>query len=100
MLFVFICRNEEEHSNFLNSFRERILNSEILLQEISLNPLDPMMIRNYVTDSLDLQEEDTKKLTEILYQKTNGNPFFLNQFFNIFIQNPIYNTKRVQGFGV
>ncbi|KWV22528.1 trifunctional serine/threonine-protein kinase/ATP-binding protein/SpoIIE family protein phosphatase [Leptospira interrogans] len=82
MLFVFICRNEEEHSDFLNSFRERILNSEILLQEISLNPLDPMMIRNYVTDSLDLQEEDTKKLTEILYQKTNGNPFFLNQFFN------------------
>ncbi|EMJ92807.1 trifunctional serine/threonine-protein kinase/ATP-binding protein/SpoIIE family protein phosphatase [Leptospira alstonii] len=82
MLFVFICRNEEEHSDFLNSFRERILNSEILLQEISLNSLDQTMIRSYVTDSLDLKDEDTKKLTEILYQKTNGNPFFLNQFFN------------------
>lgn len=35
MLFVFIYRNEEEHSDFLNSFRGRTLNSEMLLQEIA-----------------------------------------------------------------
>ncbi|WP_004472857.1 trifunctional serine/threonine-protein kinase/ATP-binding protein/SpoIIE family protein phosphatase [Leptospira santarosai] len=97
MLFVFISRNEEEYSDFLNSFRERILSSEVLLQEISLSSLDQTMIRSYVTDSLDLKEEDAEKLTEILYQKTNGNPFFLNQFFNTLYTESFIRYQRSSG---
>lgn len=100
MLFVFISRNEEEYSDFLNSFRERILSSEVLLQEISLSSLDQTMIRSYVTDSLDLKEEDAEKLTEILYQKTNGNPFFSISFSIRYIRNPLYDTRGVPEFGV
>ncbi|AOP33559.1 ATPase [Leptospira tipperaryensis] len=97
MLFVFICRNEEENSDFLNQFRNKLLSSEILLQEISLKPLDRTMIQNFVSDSLDLKPEDTEKLTDILYQKTNGNPFFLNQFFNTLYTESFIQYQKSSG---
>ncbi|PJZ53502.1 trifunctional serine/threonine-protein kinase/ATP-binding protein/SpoIIE family protein phosphatase [Leptospira adleri] len=97
MLFVFICRNDEENEAFLNQFRNKLLSSEILLQEISLKPLDRNMIHNFVSDSLDLEREDSEKLTDILYQKTNGNPFFLNQFFNTLYTESFIQYQKASG---
>ncbi|TGK20391.1 trifunctional serine/threonine-protein kinase/ATP-binding protein/SpoIIE family protein phosphatase [Leptospira stimsonii] len=97
ILFVFICRNEEENSEFLDQFRNKLLSSEILLQEISLKPLDRRMIQNFVSDSLDLKSEDNEKLTDILYQKTNGNPFFLNQFFYTLYTESFIQYEKASG---
>src|SRR5262249_45439986 len=50
------------------------------VQAISLRPLDLLNVNRLVADTLRCDAEEAQPLAELLLKKTDGNPFFLNQF--------------------
>ena len=54
--------------------------AEATINTITLAPLSEENINHLVADTLSCDEEVAKPLTELVYQKTNGNPFFTTQF--------------------
>jgi predicted ATPase/signal transduction histidine kinase/tRNA A-37 threonylcarbamoyl transferase component Bud32 len=60
----------------LNEIRE----ASITVNTITLHPLDKSNINHLVADTLNCPLNISLQLTEIIYQKTKGNPFFTNQF--------------------
>ncbi|MEB3340929.1 AAA family ATPase [Okeania sp.] len=50
------------------------------INTITLAPLSENHINHLVADTLSCDEEVAKPLTELVYQKTKGNPFFTTQF--------------------
>jgi predicted ATPase/class 3 adenylate cyclase/GAF domain-containing protein/tRNA A-37 threonylcarbamoyl transferase component Bud32 len=51
-----------------------------IINYISLSPLDLSAINQLISDTLNCALERTKSLAELVLTKTNGNPFFINEF--------------------
>ncbi|BAZ12040.1 serine/threonine protein kinase with two-component sensor domain [Calothrix sp. NIES-4071] len=60
---------------------EEIKKDNILISTIVLKPLSTDNLTHLVRDTLNCSFENAAALTNIIYQKTQGNPFFSNQFF-------------------
>jgi diguanylate cyclase (GGDEF)-like protein len=56
------------------------------VNEINLSPLDLVALNSLVSDTLSCQENIALSLTELIYQKTQGNPFFSIQLLQSFYQ--------------
>ncbi|GGA23487.1 ATP-binding sensor histidine kinase [Okeania sp. KiyG1] len=54
--------------------------AEATINTITLAPLSERNINHLVADTLSCDGEVAKPLTELVYQKTKGNPFFTTQF--------------------
>ena len=53
---------------------------QAIISTITLNPLALSHINQWVAETLSCDEERSQPLTELVYQKTQGNPFFTTQF--------------------
>ena len=54
--------------------------NQAVISRITVQPLTIEHINQLVSDTLNCGEQLAKPLTKLLYQKTQGNPFFTNQF--------------------
>ncbi|OUL27497.1 serine/threonine protein kinase [Nostoc sp. RF31YmG] len=54
----------------------------VTIHSISLTPLTQGDLNNLIADTLHCQEEAAAPLTQMVFAKTKGNPFFSNQFLN------------------
>ncbi len=54
--------------------------NQAIISTITLEPLAPTHINQLVADTLNCSQELAQPLTELVYQKTQGNPFFTTQF--------------------
>ncbi|MEM7555586.1 MAG: AAA family ATPase, partial [Cyanobacteria bacterium P01_A01_bin.84] len=59
---------------------EEIGEAEAVINTITLSPLDQIDINCLVADTFICSKEIVQPLTDLLYQKTKGNPFFTTQF--------------------
>jgi len=59
---------------------ENMQKAGIVVNRIILNPLSINHISELITESLHCTADYAMELTELCYEKTRGNPFFLNQF--------------------
>ena len=59
---------------------DEIVKEEGKVKTITLSPLSEENINYLVADTLICEREIAKPLTELVYQKTKGNPFFTTQF--------------------
>ncbi|MCU0543187.1 MAG: AAA family ATPase [Oscillatoriaceae cyanobacterium Prado104] len=59
---------------------EEIKKARATINTITLTPLDRADINQLVADTLNCSTELAQPLTDLTYQKTNGNPFFATQF--------------------
>jgi predicted ATPase/signal transduction histidine kinase len=60
----------------LNEIRQQ----EAILNQITLAPLDRNSLNHLIADTLSCSIQRAVPLTELVFQKTKGNPFFSNQF--------------------
>lgn len=69
-----------------------------LVNYISLPPLNSCHIQLLLKDNLNTSMIKTEALAELLYQKTHGNPFFINEFLKNLYQNKLiyfsYDSKK------
>ncbi|MDJ0554948.1 MAG: AAA family ATPase [Microcoleaceae cyanobacterium MO_207.B10] len=59
---------------------DEITKSEVTLNTITLAPLNQSHLNNLVADTLSCGSQEALPLTELVHQKTKGNPFFATQF--------------------
>ncbi|MGO9014498.1 MAG: response regulator [Dissulfurispiraceae bacterium] len=72
--------NEVEEGHPLMITLESIRKTRTLVNRIILSPLSINHISQLITESLHCTDDEAMELTGLCYQKTHGNPFFLNQF--------------------
>ncbi|NJL13303.1 MAG: AAA family ATPase [Microscillaceae bacterium] len=58
---------------------EEIREEEVKIGEITLSNLSPEHVRDMIRESLRADEDDIQNLSELIYQKTQGNAFFVRQ---------------------
>jgi len=79
--FIGIYRdNEVSHTHALNKVLEEIQASSLRMESISIRPLDEDSVRRLLGKFLRQNSSAVASLAEIVYTKTQGNPFFINQF--------------------
>ncbi|NEP26169.1 MAG: AAA family ATPase [Moorea sp. SIO3I6] len=73
--------NEVSPTHPLIQTIEKIQETDLVIHQITIEPLQKQYVQQLVADTLnDTQgENQTKPLAELLFHKTQGNPFFLTQ---------------------
>ena len=78
--------------------------SQVMVNTITLEPLSQVDINNLIADTLSCDRILAQPLTELVYQKTKGNPFFATQFLKalqedgLIVFNPIpLSSPLIQG---
>ncbi|MCB1144263.1 MAG: diguanylate cyclase [Leptospiraceae bacterium] len=83
--------NEVSPSHPLQITLDDIRNSGFIIRSIKLKSLDPDQINTLISDSLQISSDKTTSLSELCFQKTHGNPFFVVQLIKTLIDtNFIY----------
>ena len=72
--------NELDPSHALVRTLERIRDAGTSVQEIALRPLAPSDVRRLIADALRTEPEHVRPLAKLVFEKTAGNAFFVNQF--------------------
>ena len=72
--------NELDPSHLLVRMLERIRNAGTSVREIALKPLAPGDVRRLIADALRTEAEHVRSLAKLVFEKTGGNAFFVNQF--------------------
>lgn len=77
--------NEVDLGDPLALLIEDLRNStRAVIAEMVLSPLSPQDVNQLIADTLSTSEEATVELAELIYNKTLGNPFFVNQLLESF----------------
>lgn len=71
---------------------------KIKINTITLQPLIPDDINQLVADTLSCDRDLAQPLTELVYQKTQGNPFFTTQFLKTLHQDGCIQFNRETGY--
>lgn len=91
-LFLGAFRNTEvTMTHPLAILLERIQSRGIPVGMMNLGPIGEEHVRQAIIASLSKNVVDTKSLAELIRLKTNGNPFFVNQFIQtLYLRNLLY----------
>jgi predicted ATPase/serine phosphatase RsbU (regulator of sigma subunit) len=74
--------NEVDDSHPFVHTVESIKKSGGIVQTITLDVLTKASVNQIVSDTLHTSSEEVDVLSNLIFQKTNGSPFFVNQFLN------------------
>jgi predicted ATPase/signal transduction histidine kinase/CheY-like chemotaxis protein/tRNA A-37 threonylcarbamoyl transferase component Bud32 len=80
MLIVAYRDNEVNDSHPAILTLQELAKTQIPVQIMTLTSLDSQSLRQWIADSLQLTPNEIQPLTDIIYQKTQGNPFFVKMF--------------------
>ena len=72
--------NELDPSHALVRTLQRIRGAGMSVQEIALGPLAPRDVRRLIADALRTEPGHVRPLAKLVFEKTAGNAFFVNQF--------------------
>lgn len=73
--------NEVSDAHPLKLMFDHVMEYGVEINNISLSPLKYENIQQLVSDTLESSIENIDPLSRIIFEKTAGNPFFINQFF-------------------
>ncbi len=72
--------NEVDSAHSLTITLNKLRREGAIINQISLKPLAVNQIEELVADTLNSTREYVRSLAQLVWQKTNGNPFFVNEF--------------------
>ncbi len=78
--------NEVSPTHPLMMTVETLRNQEAIINQIALSPLGVENITHLIAETLHSDRESVKSLAELVVSKTDGNPFFVNQFLQTLYQ--------------
>ncbi|WP_144863316.1 AAA family ATPase [Hyella patelloides] len=87
--------NEINSTHPLTITLDEIRQQGTIVNQIILKPLALDRVNQLIVETLNAQEEYVQPLAELVWQKTNGNPFFINEFLKtIYSENLLrFNTS-------
>ncbi|GFE69952.1 AAA family ATPase [Chroococcus sp. FPU101] len=88
--------NEISRIHPLQLMLNELKKTNVSINHISLLPLNLAEINQLIADSLNSDLETTQALAELVWKKTNGNPFFINEFLKYLYQESLisFNSKN------
>lgn len=66
------------------------------VENIDVGPLSQKAVQDFIRDFTHASSEQSQMLANIIYQKTQGNPFFINQFLKMIYEEGFYNFDKEQ----
>ena len=81
--------NEVGPSHMLTQTLEAMHGSGVGMHYIALMPLAPADMGTFVADTLRCERDRTESLSQIVYDKTGGNPFFAIQFLTMLVDEGV-----------
>ncbi|MBO3463600.1 ATP-binding protein, partial [Aetokthonos hydrillicola] len=75
----------------------KITKSQATVNTITLNPLSNDSLNQLIADTLSCATEIAQPLTQLVYQKTSGNPFFSRQFLKALYEDGLIKFDYEQG---
>lgn len=72
--------NEVQPGHPLLSMLDELQRAGFRATDLHLRPLDPQTVLSLVADTLTSGPDEVSELAELVYEKTQGNPFFAHQF--------------------
>jgi len=72
-------------------------NAEVTLDTLSLGPLDADSLNHLIADAFQASENIVQPLSDLIMQKTQGNPFFATQFLKALHQDGLITFNREGG---
>ncbi len=108
LLEILLCDNEIKYMMFIGGFRDNkvdethpltyainnLQRENITVNHIFLKPLGVDEIKQLLAETLHCDLEEVTPLSEMSLQKTEGNPFFLNQFLYSLYRNDLITFDR------
>ena len=95
LCFILVYRDND--IDVVNPFRlmmEKVRQYEVRTTEILLTPLNIVYVNQLITDTLHSSTEQSAPLAQLIIQKTDGNPFFVNEFLKTLHQENLLNFDR------
>ncbi|BDI16064.1 serine/threonine protein kinase [Nostoc cf. commune SO-36] len=68
------------------------------IHSITLAPLTKASLNQLVADTLSCSVKAAQPLTQLVYQKTQGNPFFITQFLKVLYEDGLITFNFAQGY--
>jgi PAS domain S-box-containing protein len=87
--------NEVSPAHPLSLTFEEISKNGASVNRIFLSPLDLSTVTQLISDTLNCDEKEVKFLVELIFAKTGGNPFFMNEFLNSLYMERLLNFNLV-----
>lgn len=116
ILFIGAYRdNEVQEGHPLTRMIDELINvqddSHTSIHQISLKPLDIPSINQLIADTFHCHTRETESLTNIIFHKTKGNPFFINRLLtSLYLEGAftflpekgkwVYDLKKVEAVGI
>ncbi|BDX06610.1 diguanylate cyclase [Planctobacterium marinum] len=72
--------NEVNETHPLSQALEELKNTQTITNNLKLSPLSAQDMNRFIADSTGLEVQSCRQLASLCYEKTLGNPFYLNQF--------------------
>ncbi|MCW5313301.1 AAA family ATPase [Nostoc sp. KVJ3] len=95
LCFILAYRdNEIDVVHPLTLMMEKICQSGARITEILLTPLNLVYVNQLIADTLHTSAERVESLAQLIIQKTDGNPFFANEFLKTLHQENLLNFDR------
>jgi PAS domain S-box-containing protein len=88
--------NEVDISHPFSLMVEKLRQQEIPLTEIVLAPLDLSCVSQLIAETLRCSLEQSEPLAQLVLHKTNGNPFFVNEFLKTLCQENLLTFNAVE----
>jgi len=96
LLFVGAYRDDQlTESHSLSKAILEIKDTEVTMNHIKINDLSSKDVNDLISDVLHLSKMDTISLTTLIYEKTKGNAFFVDQFLrSLHSKNLLYFSRE------
>ncbi len=95
LCFILAYRdNEIDIVHPFNLMREKVRQYGAITSEIILMPLNLVYVNQLIADTLHSSAEQVEPLAQLIIQKTDGNPFFINEFLKTLHQENLLNFNR------
>ncbi|MBA3534772.1 MAG: AAA family ATPase [Ardenticatenales bacterium] len=78
--------SEIEADHPLHRLRRELAEAQVLVTDLAVTPLDQAQVTHFVADTVHCPLERAQPLAEVLFTKTQGNPFFLGELLKTLYQ--------------
>ncbi|WP_298908124.1 AAA family ATPase [uncultured Nostoc sp.] len=98
LCFILAYRDNEIDVVYpINLMMEKVHQYGAKITEIVLTPLNLIYVNQLIADTLHSSAERVEPLAQLIIQKTDGNPFFVNEFLKTLHQENLLNFDRQHG---
>jgi serine/threonine protein kinase len=90
--------NELNANNPFIKIIDELKSTDVSLSSINLQPLTVDNINQMLSDTFNLGVEQTRSFADLIFDKTQGNPFFINEFLKSLYEKKLIEFKQGSGW--